>query len=684
MPRQTYKFNSQKQFFTFSDTSGGLNVRDSDDSLADNEFRELLNVDLGVRGSLPKRHGFTPYAGVTVAHPQGFFRFYGEGGVVTEFIAADGSLWKLNVDVWERITVSTYNETTGVYVADNAFRFQTALPIGAVQYGETMFFATGTKLLEYTEADGLRQVAPYKPTPTEVVKIGVNTLATNPLTYINTGLGSVLINEGMTASKDIGIIGQATTFTALFSKPVGWTVESKWEYRLSEDSAWTVLRDFSTTHTYDFTATEVGNYDIRTTLRQQGDADTAKYKIYILTEYKVSATDENHDIDYAGINTCTGIMMYYEQLLLYRSTTNMNVLYIGDVYRPNYFPANNSLTFSDVKSSKLQAIVRYYNVLVAFTENEIWQLSGQNPTNFAKTMVNSSIGCVAPFTVRAVNNFVFFLSSEGLFKLKSLYNNDNRLNVERLDLKIVEPLLESGVDISYVHGTAVPNSMPQDIASMAVASAIQVGDQYHLHFPIEKLRFRYYFEELNAWTLDSSAQMTFQNMYVFDGDVYAQSYTQGNVYKFTKGVYKDGDANYDAVISTRNMDLGFPYHKKKPKELFMFFQQGFEDTLGIKLYVWLDESLILTPDTYVVEVVNGEVVYHFDTLTENLLSLPASTALGTWEISESALGKKEGSRHSVRMFGNGHTIKFKIVDSSDKFVSLLSYGVVAKISKPTV
>jgi len=283
MTRQVYRYGSSKQFFAFDDMSGGLNVRDANETLNDNEFRELQNVDLGARGSLPKRSGFKVYLSCPSANPQGYFRYIGTTGAITHLIASDGSLWKDVAGTYTRITVQTYNETTGVWTEDGAFRFQTALPIGGVQYGETMFFATGTKLLEYT-GSVLRVVAPYKPTPTEIMKIGVNTLATNPLTYISVGSGSVLVNEGLTASRDIGIINSATTFTSIYSKPSGDSIEIKWEYKKSADSAWIVLRDFNATTTYDFTATEVGVYDIRTTIRKVGITDPLLYKIYVFSK----------------------------------------------------------------------------------------------------------------------------------------------------------------------------------------------------------------------------------------------------------------------------------------------------------------------------------------------------------------------------------------------------------------
>ncbi|HEY8364437.1 MAG TPA: hypothetical protein VIK84_02585, partial [Haloplasmataceae bacterium] len=57
--RQVYKGNTElKQYYLVNDFSGGINTTDVDNVVADNEFRELLNVELSNRGKLQNRRGF--------------------------------------------------------------------------------------------------------------------------------------------------------------------------------------------------------------------------------------------------------------------------------------------------------------------------------------------------------------------------------------------------------------------------------------------------------------------------------------------------------------------------------------------------------------------------------------------------------------------------------------------------
>jgi hypothetical protein len=667
MARQTYKFGSAKQFFSFTNFSGGMNSVDPEESLQDNEWRLLQNANLEFGGGAKKRHGFKKYINMEKTKPQGYFKYYGLNNIVHNLIACNGSLYK-SVETVEgvpetyvKLDVKTYNQTTDTHTADSAYVFQNTRPIEAVQYGDIMFFATGTRLLEYDGTD-LKEIKPYKPTATEVIKVGVNALATNPNEYIAIGSGSVLINEGIIADKAIGVVSTQTTFKAIYSKPSSMVVDIKWEYRKVGVAEWSMGVDFGTTTDWGFMPSEVGFYDIRTTIRPTGDTETLNHKIYILADYKSSAQDENKEVDYSTINTCNRIMMYYEQLILFGDSTNQNAMYVSDVYKPNYIPALNSLTFSDIKQAKVTSIVKFYEVLVVFTEDNIWSLSGTNPTNFSKKSINTSIGCIAPFSARAVGNYVFFLSREGVFKLKSLYNNDNRLNVEPIDSKI-------------------KNLITKD----KNASAIQYDNQYHLVYPNEKKRFRYYHQDLEAWVVDTSEKMNFERIYTFNGEMYAQNSTTGDIYVFDETLFSDDGLMYDTIWESKSQDCGLPYHRKKPKEIYFSFQHSPDDDIKLKLYIYIDDHAVITPEEYEVSIVNNEVIYTLGGVDDTAsILLGSSTSFGTWELSNSQLGAREGSKHIVRLSGTGHRVKFRVIQNEASSTGLLGYGLTAKISKPRV
>jgi hypothetical protein len=58
----------EKHMEAYNDFSGGLNSVSSNDNLKDNEFPELMNVDLGDRGTVKRRNGMrTPESFVRAA-----------------------------------------------------------------------------------------------------------------------------------------------------------------------------------------------------------------------------------------------------------------------------------------------------------------------------------------------------------------------------------------------------------------------------------------------------------------------------------------------------------------------------------------------------------------------------------------------------------------------------------------
>src|SRR6185312_4836509 len=178
----------------YQNFSGGINTTDAQAMMGDHELTDALNVSLDERGSVTRRtgmiHHLTPLTPNKEA--QGYFRYYKTATSFEEIIAIDG---KLEIDG----KVVTINGLTG--------GFQTARPIDAVQYYDKMYFATGTKLLQYDGKD-VAVIEPYKPEPLEALYVGTNGLADNPNDYLEHGTGSTLQLTGVTFSSRYGVMNE--------------------------------------------------------------------------------------------------------------------------------------------------------------------------------------------------------------------------------------------------------------------------------------------------------------------------------------------------------------------------------------------------------------------------------------------------------------------------------------------
>ena len=59
MIRQVYRGDpEQKQYALYDNFSGGVNSADSDEYLRNNEFKNLINVEINSKGRIENRKGF--------------------------------------------------------------------------------------------------------------------------------------------------------------------------------------------------------------------------------------------------------------------------------------------------------------------------------------------------------------------------------------------------------------------------------------------------------------------------------------------------------------------------------------------------------------------------------------------------------------------------------------------------
>lgn len=233
MTRQNIIPNPEQRLFeAYMSFAGGHNSEISNDLLKDYEFPVLENVDLSGRGTAKRRTGrelfvTLPFVG------QGHFQYYRVSTTEPDHIfAAGGRLYLRN---------STNSTSTEIPILDNGstFTFQTSREVEAVQYGTSLYVATGSKLVsvtfnETTQLYDAITVTPYAPNTQEVMFIGTNGLADNPSAYISEGVTANLQIAGIIPENRSGVVNNSNGFTAYINKPGTMTnVDYKWEYRMT-------------------------------------------------------------------------------------------------------------------------------------------------------------------------------------------------------------------------------------------------------------------------------------------------------------------------------------------------------------------------------------------------------------------------------------------------------------------
>ncbi len=183
MARQSINVNpGLKEFEAYMDFSGGLNTETSNERLSDNEFTQMVNVDLNTRGSVKKRTGrsiVTTTGMPTTAPSQGMFFFYRQDEPNPDLVFAING--RLYAKKWDSNTVSQLT-ITGLKNPNTdapTSTFQTDRDVEAVQYYDQLYVATGYDLVKVTY-NGTNFVAAaveaYRPNSNELKFIGSNAL----------------------------------------------------------------------------------------------------------------------------------------------------------------------------------------------------------------------------------------------------------------------------------------------------------------------------------------------------------------------------------------------------------------------------------------------------------------------------------------------------------------------------
>ena len=313
---------------------------------------------------------------------------------------------------------------------------------------------------------------------------------------------------------------------------------------------------------------------------------SAIYERVTVTETKLSGTEV---LPSKSLWSCNKVMVHYDKLLAYGSTTAPETLFVSDPTEKNWFPQTARIKFDTDEDEPIQAITSFMQILVVQSESKTWGLKGTQSSVIAAQTTGEALyevfdispvyGTIAPKSVRPVRNRLYFLSKEGIVELNSLYAVDFRYNVNELDRNI-------------------KNIVPRD----RNAVAIQHDYQYWINFPETNQTLRYYIDK-GAWVKDTYGVDTnndySENRYDFDG-VHKYISRDGELTFLTNLTGLDTDPQtlemyeirvdetlpsdfakpFKSTFETANLNQGYPFHQKKYLETRLDFTLQNEYNLG--------------------------------------------------------------------------------------------------------
>lgn len=638
---QYYVDPSRKHVESFEDFSGGLNTTSSNDTLLDSELPNLVNIDLGDRGSLKRRTGIRLVQDIDVSDglAQGFFRYYHSENNFDTILIYDGEF---------------YVNGEKMQVGDGSIEIQKERPMEAVQYKDKLYIASGSKLLFY-DGEKIDVVEPYVPDTLEALYVGTNALADNPTDFMRDRIAPIIRIDGVTFDQRYGVVNEFITMTAWVSKPQDVELEYRFERRLSTDREWFISQDWTELKTHTFSTTFAGDVMFRVRVRRKlEEEDTLeeppeeendeeeeeedenenllRYDAeYIVPKFivKPARDPEDEEVPPNTIHTCNRILLHWDRLIIYGDVSQEDAIFISDLGNPAYFPTPNSLRFENTRKEPLQALVKFRDVLVAFTTSTIQALFGKSPLDYRRIMLNPEMGTVAPFSPKVVENAIIFLSKEGIYALRNVGTSETRFNVTRLDEKIA-----SEVDVNATN-----------------ACSEVFDNQYHIVFPDMNKRLRFYY--LHAvWAKDESPKMDFANIQYMGTQLYGQG-KNGNLYVFDNTVYDDDGYIYEDVIEFKYYGFREPFKEKKLKQVLLAFAD-YKDPIKVNIECFMDNRKVLdTNET--IDAKNSE----------------------PYKVNEIA-----ALSHKLRVFGKGQKIKVIIKHKESKHNHVLGLGFIFKLKHP--
>lgn len=581
-------------------------------------------------------------------YSQGYFRYYKTNGTYDEIVAISGQLYKNNVLL----------PITGLS------SFQDTEQIEAVQYAGTLYIATGTKLVQYSTNEfniGVCKVVdPYLPTTQEMTYIGTNALAADPEGHLQDTIGLVPSIDYVYPTKSRGMVNTFIELKVFTTKISG----ESYEYATQIQKT-TATSDFPDPVTGSYKALSAGNiryapkaptagdYVIRVSMRKVGtttvlaqyDLEYTVDKVMDLSKYKVAQPT---------IHQCTRATVYWNRLVLYGDKDNPSVVYISQVNTPNYMPSLLTLDFENPRREPLTQLLPYRNGLLAFTKTSTQLLTGSSPEDYFRRVLHTDLGCISPKGAAVLKNHVAFLSMQGIYVLKTSSTTDDKATVEKIDGKVA-------------------NLVPLDTKAISLFH----DGQYQIVFPSQKMRLRFY-QDLGAWTRDTSDKFDFTNMWSIDNTIHAQ---RGNmVYQFDPDVYMDDYEIYTNSFESKAFSLGQPYHRKKLKELQLLAAPKGQ-RMSSSLQVFADEIIVEGGEhSYASVNEQGEAVWNVE-LEPNLIGT-SSTTLGDWQLGQSSFGETNYVKKEFNLTGKCLRTKVKLINEEPKENHIIGFAYVFKAKKP--
>lgn len=396
----------------------GLNTTVSNTQIKPFELSEAQDIELVEDGKVQcPRDGQSYYGATSGSRVHGLLAFY----------KSDGTRKLMRVDSAGHLQAYT-NPTTWTTIS--GYTYTTGLKTNGVQAYDKMYLVNGTDPLTYTDGSSITSfTAISAPTISSVSRTGGSS---GSFTFSYKVSAVTAVGESTPSAAETQTINQATLDSS-HTMTVAWsTVTNATGYNVygRKDGQWTFLTSLD------------------------GNSSTSWIDDGSKTPSPVFTPPEGNTT--AG-PTGSSIALYKDSLFIAGDPNNPSRLYYsGGGDQINNFTIGGGGGLIDISKNDGQAItgmIVFKNSLIVFKEDSTYQFSFTTDGLPQIVQVSPSIGCIAPRSIVAVENDIFFASRRGIFTI----GNEQGFAFDVLrtnELSARVRSIYSTIDPAYISSTA--------------------------------------------------------------------------------------------------------------------------------------------------------------------------------------------------------------------------------------
>lgn len=507
----------------------------------------------------------------------------------------------------------------------------------------------------------------YKPTAIEVSKIGFNILSKKPLEYIDIQGTAVAIRGVFYTYNDepIQIIPYNKKFKIhVLSSGTGTMAKPKYRINNGEvDVEKNPYKDLDGEYNIEGTIftcngiNETANIEI---LFKKGDVEFLTYAA--MGSVETNTLERIADISDLILSSryCKTIN---NQLVLFG---NHGYLFFSEYDNFNYFPNYNNVYVAETENEYAVSINYFRQYYAVFTNKRIKRMTGSfGADNFGIYPLNDFIGCVNPKTIRQIQNYIYFLSYNGIYILKQGYLGEGTENVEQVDLPIYNSynpdLMVKGYTLQNYYALYSKNEailynftnqafykLKSSDVNAQETSTLDVDEtRYSIPFQYNKLQSKLLYG-IRIIKSKSSSNIMF--------DFCSQDFSDEETER------TDNELTFVSTMETPYMSLGSPTNTKKFKEIYLKLYNSYGKNIPLYVTIKVDDKIVVSPKNYVVEYDEKTYTYSYVEKVASNQTLKGYNVLGTMEIGEDPLGERTMQVLKMRVGEKGRSIKVILSD----------------------